>query len=179
MVTLRPITISEVDIFSKTAARSFIEAYRETETMDELTAFCEKHFSIEHLTSDLQSVDYQHVAAFLGDEMVGYLKLNLSVRPDGSRDLSALQIHRIYVLRDFWAHKIGAALMLKSMEIAVEIGAGLIWLVVYNKNQRAQDFYKKWGFEQTGVYDFDFNGVIHKDYIFELKLESNPWNFKK
>ena len=65
-------------------------------------------------------------------------------------------------------------MMSKSLEVAREIGASRIWLVVYNKNLRAQGFYKKWGFEQTGVFDFDFNGAIHKDYILELDLESSP-----
>ena len=170
MVTLRPLTVSDAENFSKVAARSFIEAYQDLESMAELEAFCANHFSVEQLKNDLQDVDYQHVGAFLGDEMTGYLKLNLSVLPDGTRDASALQVHRIYVLRDFWTHKIGAAMMVKTMEIARELGASRIWLVVYNKNLRAQDFYKKWSFRQTGNYEFDFNGVIHLDYLLELDL---------
>ena len=170
MVTLRPALVSEAENFAELARRAFIEAYFETETMEELVTFCVTHFSVEKVLSDLQNADYQHVVAFLDQKMVGYLKLNLSILPDGTRDGSSLQIHRIYVLRDFWAHKIGAALMTKSIETARQLGSARLWLVVYNKNLRAQDFYKKWGFEQTGTYDFDFNGTIHKDLLLELPV---------
>ncbi len=174
MVTLRPISLNDAEQFSGTASRAFIEAYFETETMAELESFCAKHFSMGQVTADLQNIDFQHVAAFWGEKMVGYLKVNLAVLPDGSRDSSAMQIHRIYVLREFWAHKIGAALLLKSMEMARHFGSSRIWLVVYNKNVRAQDFYKKWGFRQTGTYDFDFNGTVHQDHLLELELPPGP-----
>jgi diamine N-acetyltransferase len=170
MLELRELTILDVEKFAEVARKTFIAAYLEQETLSELEQFCGTHFSINKLSEDLQNVDYQHVGAFWSGEMVGYSKLNLSINPAGERDSDVLQVHRIYVLPEFWQQKIGRSLMDDATTRARNLAAKKIWLVVYNKNLRAQRFYEKLGFQQTGIFDFDFNGTMHRDFILEIDL---------
>jgi diamine N-acetyltransferase len=170
MLKLRELTILDVEKFAEVARETFIAAYLEQESLEELEQFCGTHFSIKKLSEDIQNVDYQHIGAFWSNELVGYSKLNLSINPAGDRDSDVLQVHRIYILPEFWQQKIGHALMDNATSRARKLSAKKIWLVVYNKNLRAQRFYEKLGFRQTGIFDFDFNGTRHRDFIFEIDL---------
>jgi ribosomal protein S18 acetylase RimI-like enzyme len=37
--------------------------------------------------------------------------------------------------------------MIRSLEIAAEMNRKIVWMGVWQHNQRAVDFYTKWGFE--------------------------------
>jgi ribosomal protein S18 acetylase RimI-like enzyme len=51
-------------------------------------------------------------------------------------------------------------------------GFEAIWLGVWNQNVRAQVFYRKWGFEQFGIEDFQFGEEIQTDLLFFRPLSS-------
>ena len=44
--------------------------------------------------------------------------------------------------------------MMASLEAAMERGARTVWLAVWERNLRAQAFYRKCGFEDCGAKDF-------------------------
>ena len=45
-------------------------------------------------------------------------------------------------------------------------GAGTLWLGVYDRNVRAVEFYRRFGFAQVGVSEFLFGGRIYSDPIY-------------
>jgi ribosomal protein S18 acetylase RimI-like enzyme len=67
--------------------------------------------------------------------------------------------------------KIGKEMMLACLAIAEEDGFDAMWLGVWQKNQRAIDFYKQWGFETFGTRNFKIGSTTNDDYLMIKKLK--------
>jgi ribosomal protein S18 acetylase RimI-like enzyme len=49
-------------------------------------------------------------------------------------------------------------------------GAAALWLSVWENNERAQRFYKRYGFEHVGEHKFMVGNTADRDFIWRLKL---------
>lgn len=57
----------------------------------------------------------------------------------------SLEIERIYIKNNFQKHGLGKYLFNKAVEIAKELNKKKIWLGVWEKNENAIAFIRKWG----------------------------------
>lgn len=83
--------------------------------------------------------------AKLDSVVIGYLKLNFGQSQTELKDEKALEIERIYVLKEFHGKKIGQILYDKALEVAKDRKADYVWLGVWEENPRAISFYRKNG----------------------------------
>jgi ribosomal protein S18 acetylase RimI-like enzyme len=60
--------------------------------------------------------------------------------------------------------------MQSAISEAKQRGCDSIWLGVWEKNPRAINFYKKWGFKEVGTHIFHVGDDPQKDFIMELAL---------
>jgi ribosomal protein S18 acetylase RimI-like enzyme len=65
---------------------------------------------------------------------------------------------------------VGKLLMQESITIGREKGKDIIWLGVWEKNQRAINFYSSWGFEKFGECDFLLGDDMQRDWLMKKKL---------
>ncbi|MFA9491557.1 MAG: GNAT family N-acetyltransferase, partial [Anaerolineales bacterium] len=84
-----------------------------------------------------------------------------------------IELVRIYVEEEVVGQGLGSALMKACLEEIKTNGLGTIWLAVWQKNQRAIDFYKRWGFEKVGVKEFVVGSDVQDDFIMERSVELN------
>jgi len=56
-------------------------------------------------------------------------------------------------------------MMRKCIDIALEKNYHTIWLGVWEHNQRAIDFYKRWGFKKFDEHDFILGNDVQKDWL--------------
>ena len=94
----------------------------------------------------------------------GYARLRETSAP-GLDDLPSIEIARIYAVQEMVGKGVGTALMKKCMDIAYELGKRIIWLGVWEKNERAINFYIKWGFEKFGMHDFVLGDDVQRDWL--------------
>jgi diamine N-acetyltransferase len=64
----------------------------------------------------------------------------------------------------------GSKLMSASLDEARQHACDTVWLGVWEKNQRAIEFYRKWGFRQTGSHIFSLGDDPQTDLIMVLEL---------
>ena len=57
-----------------------------------------------------------------------------------------------------------------SINVAREKGKEVVWLGVWERNQRAIDFYKSWGFEKFGECDFLRGDDLQHDWLMKKQL---------
>lgn len=98
------------------------------------------------------------------------MKVNFGNVQTELKDNSALEIERIYVLKDYHGKKIGQKLYEKAIEIAKEKDAKYIWLGVWEENHRAINFYQKNGFEVFDKHIFVLGNDEQTDIMMKLKL---------
>ena len=101
------------------------------------------------------------------DAIVGYClsgELRLPVAGPG------LELHRLYVAQHVQGRGVAATLMEDAIAWARSHGAPALFLSVWENNERAQRFYRRYGFEPVGEHSFTVGSVRDRDLIFRLDL---------
>lgn len=153
------------------AWKSFHDAFADhpKNAPDDMKAYMDEAFSVAALNKDLADQDSIYFVAELGDEIIGYAKLKQNSREDCTSGERPIELCRLYSLSEYIGKGIGKSLMLKSLEFAAEQNHDYMWLGVWEYNYRAQEFYKKFGFEKCGEHVFQLGSDPQTDWIFERK----------
>jgi GNAT superfamily N-acetyltransferase len=85
----------------------------------------------------------------------------------GVTDTNAIELVRLYVLKDHIGLGVGAALMQACLDQAKTLGHKTIWLGVWERNYQAQAFYRRWGFTQVGTHIFQLGDDAQTDFVME------------
>ena len=150
-VNIRRAIESDADLITHLSKITSEDTFRGTCTDEDLQTFVETIFSLSNTRGDLKNADDFYFIAFYNGIPVGYMRLKEDPTDYPSiTKYKALELKRIYVLKEYHSQKIGAALMSFALDFASEKNYEVIWLGVWEHNERAKSFYKKWGFTDTG-----------------------------
>ncbi len=128
-------------------------------------------FSAEKITAELNDPNAEFYFATLDNKVIGYLKLNFGHSQTELQDDEAVEIERIYVLKEFHGKKVGQVLYEKAMQIAQQKSANYVWLGVWEENPRAIAFYKKNGFVEFDKHIFKLGDDEQTDIMMKLQLK--------
>ena len=169
---IRRASAEDAEILAGIAWKSFFDAFADhpKNAPDDMKAYMDEAFSPEALSADLTDRDAIYFVAEIGDRMVGYAKLKQNSREDCVSGKNPLELCRLYSLHEYIGKGIGKALMLKCLEFAAENEHDYMWLGVWEFNLRAQEFYRKFGFEKCGEHIFQLGSDPQTDWVFERKI---------
>jgi ribosomal protein S18 acetylase RimI-like enzyme len=170
-ITIRRIGLAEINRLQEIGRQTFMETFSDMNTEKNMKKYLEEKFSINRLTDELNNADSQFYFAELDSNVIGYLKLNSGPSQTELKDDSAIEIERIYVLKDFHGKNAGQLLFNKAIEIAMMVKAEYVWLGVWENNHRAKSFYRKNGFTEFDKHVFRLGDSEQTDLMMKLKLK--------
>lgn len=150
--------------------QTFTETFARYNTAENMQQYVEECLCEEQLLTELNNPDSQFYFAMHNHEPVGYLKLNVNNAQTEKDFKHAIEIERIYVLQHYQGKKIGKALMQQSLSIARDMNAAFIWLGVWEKNNKAIEFYEKMGFTAFDTHLFRLGSDIQTDILMKKNL---------
>ena len=150
--------------------KTFAETFAANNSAENLAAYLEEGFLEEKLRAELQNENSQFYFAEIDGEVLGYLKVNYAEAQTEAQDPDALEIERIYVLKEYHGKKVGALLYEQALAIAKERKAPYIWLGVWEENPRAIRFYQKLGFLEFGEHIFQLGDDAQRDVLMKKDL---------
>lgn len=159
--------IKQLQIIGK---QTFLETFSEGNSEENMKMYLEEGFAEEKLLSELQDPNAEFYFATSEGDVIGYLKLNFGDSQTELKDNSALEIERIYVLKDYHGKGVGQLLYKKALEIAKMKKVSYVWLGVWEENPRAISFYKKNGFEEFDKHIFKLGDDEQTDIMMKLIL---------
>lgn len=169
-ITIRLATLQDAETIAKLSRETFYDTFAEYNTKDDIDLFMNEQFTEESLMDEVGISSNIFLLAYSGDELAGYAKLREGKSPIELKEFKAMEIARIYASRDKIGKGVGMNLMQRSIEIAKQKNKNLIWLAVWEKNQRAFNFYTKWGFERFGTQIFVLGTDLQKDWLMRKTL---------
>ena len=167
---LRKVTISDLKILQKIGERTFIETFASENSSENMTVYLESAFTTEKLKNELTNINSEFYFAEIDGKVVGYFKVNFNEAQTELKMSNAMEIERIYVLKDFQGMKVGKMLFDKAIENARNMGLDLVWLGVWEKNIRAISFYEKNGFTVFNKHIFRLGNEEQIDLMMMIKL---------
>lgn len=169
-IEIKKITINDIEQLQKIGRQTFYETFSAENTEENMEKYLKDRFSIEKLTSELRDNNTEFYFASLDNKVIGYLKLNFEQSQTELKDDKAVEIERIYVLKDFHGKNVGQLLFDKAIQIATQKSADYVWLGVWEENSRAINFYKKNGFVEFDKHIFKLGNDEQTDIMMKLKL---------
>lgn len=152
-------------LLSAIARQSFFDTFNGTCTEEDMQDFLEKYFNERTLGEEVSNPENFYFFAEADGTPVGFLQFmeDYSGFPL-MKKWKALELKRIYVLTGY--HKKGIAQELMDYLLAYAMGKKyeVIWLGVWEHNMRAQKFYEKYGFVNSGyTHDFPIGNTPQTD----------------
>jgi ribosomal protein S18 acetylase RimI-like enzyme len=167
---INKIGIEQIDQLQQIGRQTFSETFAESNSAKNMAKYLEEAYSYEKLSVELNDSNSIFYFAVMDQNVIGYLKLNFGASQTDLKDNNALEIERIYVLREFHGKKIGQLLFDKAIEVAKAQHVAYVWLGVWEENKRALQFYTKNGFVEFNQHVFVLGDEAQTDIMMKLEL---------
>ncbi|HEX6590169.1 MAG TPA: GNAT family N-acetyltransferase [Longimicrobiales bacterium] len=169
---IRDARLDDAAALSRFARDVFVDTFGHLYPPQDLKAFLWTRYTTRAQRAELRDPRIRYRLAVDDDDViVGYSMVGpLSLPTQGE----GLELSRLYVDRAVQGTGVAARLMDDVIAYAREQGAPALYLSVYENNERAKRFYRRYGFIQVGEYDFFVGRARDRDLIWRLDLSAAP-----
>jgi len=170
-IYIRQATAEDCNTIVDLGRRTFVETHAEIGKNGVLEAYVEKKFSPEIIDAELHSSNAWFYIGFVDDIPVAFTKLRNDRKAKGLEYNNVIEIERIYVLKEFQGVKVGKEMMNNCKEIARQNKYDIIWLQVWQRNNKAIQFYQKAGFVIYDTTTFSYSKDLkQEDFLMRFNL---------
>ncbi len=170
-IEIKKASLHDLEVLRNIGKETFRETFSAENTEEDMQNYLNESFSIEKLETELNNTNSEFYFATFNNNVIGYLKLNYGAAQTEVKDENALEIERIYVLKEFHGKQVGQLLYNKALQIAKHTNINYLWLGVWEKNQRAISFYGKNGFVAFDKHIFKLGNDEQIDIMMKLELK--------
>ena len=151
------------DVFSDTFCHLY-EAHAFNE-------FCDAAYSANGpMAADMADPNVRWHVAVSDGELIGYAKLTALRAPAPNAADDALELQQIYVRHAWHGTPVAHELMRWAISTANESGASELYLTVFDHNERAKRFYRRYGFAEVARCTFTLGDRVDDDRIWMKPL---------
>jgi len=162
--------IQDFDILLSLGIETFSETFSAHNTAENMKKYISESFAPQKLSWEINEPGAVFFLLRLDEKPIGYLKLNFGNAQTELKDPEAMEIERIYVLKEFHGKKFGKQLLEKAIQLATERGLKYVWLGVWEENKRAINFYLKHNFTRFDQHFFTVGDDIQTDIMMRLTI---------
>lgn len=169
-LVIREATPADARLIADISQQTFYETFAPFNRQEDMHKFLNQQFTRGKLILEVGAKENIFLLAYIDDMIAGYVKLRDERVPPAMGNVQAMEVARLYAMTSMIGKGVGAQLMQCSIDIARQKEKDWIWLGVWEKNQRAIDFYTRWGFEKFDETDFLLGDDIQKDWLMKRHL---------
>ena len=149
----------DYQLLSELAKLTFIESHGNSAKPEDINSYVTEKYSNDAMKDELSDPKNIYYIIYHDNRPAGYSKIIFDTPYLNSPIQNITKLERIYLLKEFYNLRLGAALFTFNVEISKENNQMGMWLFVWKENQRAFNFYLKNGFQITGSYDFEISAT--------------------
>ena len=169
-IKIEPVKNTEAKLLSDISAACFYDTFHEQNSQENMMLFLKESFTADILAKEMLQASNYFFFAKSGNKIAGYIKLSASEAPGEIEENQALEIARIYVVKEIIGQKIGKSLIEFAFSFALQLQKKIIWLGVWEHNNRAITFYQNYGFEKFGEHVFMLGNDAQTDWLMKKEL---------
>ncbi|HEV2862048.1 MAG TPA: GNAT family N-acetyltransferase [Pyrinomonadaceae bacterium] len=169
-VTVRWADAQDAGLLAELGASTFSETFAADNSPEDMAAYLAASFNPARQADELADPASTFFIAEVGGRAAGYAKLHAGEPAEGVEGPKPVELVRLYVSREWLGRGVGEALMRACVDEARRAGHATIWLGVWERNARAQAFYRKWDFRAVGEHVFRVGSDPQRDILMERAL---------
>lgn len=150
--------------------RTFRDTFAKDNSPGDMAAYLAGAFGPAIQAAELADPGTTFLIAEAESETVGYARLMRGPAPACIDGEQPIEIRRIYSIRAWIGRGVGSALLRASLDEAARLGCDVIWLDVWERNERAIAFYAHWGFAEVGTQPFVIGSDIQRDLLMARRV---------
>lgn len=170
ILTIRQATPQDATLIADLSRQTFYDTFAAQNTPANMKKFLDLQFTRGRLMMEVGRLGSTFLLAYSGDQVAGYAKLRETHTPAALVGIPSLEIARLYACKEFIGKGVGRQLMQASLDLGREKGKKIAWLCVWEKNQRAINFYTRWGFKKFDEVDFLLGDEQQNDWMMKRPL---------
>jgi diamine N-acetyltransferase len=170
-IFIRQAGAGDAELVATLSRKTFYDTYVNYNSRENMDQFLTEQFTHERLVTEVAQPWHLFYLAYLNEEIAGYVKLRESAVPAELRHEACIEVARIYAVQNAIGKGVGGRLMQTCIDVARQKGKTILWLCVWPPNQRALDFYLKWGFEKCGEQEFMLGNDRQTDWVMMKRLK--------
>lgn len=169
-IIIRQANGQDIQLIKNISWQTFFDTFHPYNAKENMEHFLKTNFNEETVKNEIGDKRNTFVVAYIRKQVAGYVKLSENKNPPELAASKAIEISRIYALKEKIGAGVGKALMQQCLKIAAEKNKDVIWLGVWEHNQRAIQFYRRWGFEKFGEHIFMLGNDRQNDWLMKKEL---------
>lgn len=170
ILIIKEATRKDAELIADMSRQTFYDTFAADNREEDMDQFLDEVFTKKELIKEVGAKNNIFLLAYVDEQPAGYVRMREFNNPPSLGDVVAMEIARIYVVKEFIGTGVGAALMQRCIDISKELQKELIWLGVWERNYRAITFYQKWGFEKFDETEFILGNDVQTDWLMKKKL---------
>jgi diamine N-acetyltransferase len=154
------------------AERTFRSAFADLNTAANIQRHCAGTYGHALQLAEIRDCGRETWVAESETRLLAYAQLRLDAASPVILGERLVEIQRFYVDAAYHGAGLAHQLMVHVLACAKAAGAAALWLGVWERNPRAQAFYRKWGFEVVGAHTFMLGDDPQRDLIMRRDAQS-------
>ena len=164
-------TEEDAGLIAEISRLTFFETFASSNLKANMDIFMNVQFTKGRLMLEVGQPENVFLLAYNDSDVAGYAKLRDTRHPKQLGSSNALEIARLYAMPGMIGKGVGRLLMQEALKIAAAKKKEVVWLGVWKQNQKAIDFYTKWGFTIFDQCDFILGNDLQKDWLMKKKVD--------
>ena len=167
-ITIKRLELKDAPALAEISRKTFYDTFKDTCTPADMEFFLEENYNLTQTESELNNAEDFYFFAIVNGKPAGYLRFmeDYTYFPL-MKQWKALELKRLYVLAEYHGQGVAQKLMNFLLAYATQHQYKAVWLGVWEDNFRAQNFYAKYGFTDSGhTHDFPIGNTPQTDKWF-------------
>jgi len=165
IINIRVASLSDAPMLTRLMRQAFAQAYASCTRPADLEAHMEANFTEERQRAELEKPQAATLLAKAHSQFIGYAQWTPGPPPACVRAKQTVQLQRLYVLKPYWGTGVAHRLMKSCLTYLSDSSYRTVWLSCWTQNERALEFYRKWGFRRSGTEPFFVGSDRQTDFI--------------
>ena len=126
----------------------------------------------DYMGKVMTNKDIQFFFVYDKKNVVAYFKLNIGNAQTDVKLNESMELERIYVLPQYQGAGLGEYILSKVKKMALQQHKTMLWLGVWEKNDRAIRFYQRQGFEKFATHPYFIGQDEQTDWLMRFELST-------
>jgi ribosomal protein S18 acetylase RimI-like enzyme len=170
MFEIRSARESDAFALAGISERTFVETFAKDNRPEDLAEYISETFGYEKQLAEIRDPRRLISIAWEGSRPAGFYHLYEGIPDPAVQGPRPVELLRLYVSSEWHGKGLGTLLMEKCLDEARAAGFRTLWLGVWERNFRAQAFYRKFDFIQCGSHVFQLGKDAQTDLILSRSL---------
>jgi ribosomal protein S18 acetylase RimI-like enzyme len=157
---------------ARLAERTFRDTFGSVNDPADMDAHCSRNFGSEIQLREIENPDLVTLLVEDEGELIAFAQIRLRSAIECVSAEYSSELYRLYVLSRWHGLGIAHELMKEVLDTVKRVGSDHIWLGVWERNDRALAFYRKFGFRGVGDHVFQLGRDSQRDLVMVLKVRA-------